>query len=207
LHRGKVLFHDVASARYLVQFERKELGFELCSDTEIARHGAPDILLPAAPSKITGASYQTGNDTFAKVGLPAYGSSAGPRAAPKRKDDVTCEEEVANILNKNPPQINPIEREVAMEKVAERETLATLMAVIDAANSRKEMLLEVMEKCNFLLVDRLPFGEGAPTNHVVSGYFEKHFSWLRANLETTNQTLQLAQFYLNAMYSKAFSST
>lgn len=98
-------------------------------------------------------------------------------------------------------------REAVVEKVAERETLVTLMATVDAATSRKELLLDVMEKFNVLLVDRLPFGEGPSSNHVISEYFEKHFSWLRANLETTNQTLNRAQFYLERMYSKAYSST
>ena len=131
----------------------------------------------------------------------------------KTKDDLTCEKEVASILTKTGPTNDSIPvdedaaREAVVEKVAERETLVTLMATVDAATSRKELLLDVMEKFNVLLVDRLPFGEGPSSNHVISEYFEKHFSWLRANLETTNQTLNRAQFYLERMYSKAYSST
>ena len=126
---------------------------------------------------------------------------------------MTCEKEVTSLLTNMAPSFDVIPadedaaREALVEKVAERETLVTLMAIIDAGTSRKEMLLDVMEKFNILLVDRLPFGEGPPTNHVISGYFEKHFSWLRANLETTNQSLDLAQFYLKRMYGKAYSST
>ena len=134
-------------------------------------------------------------------------------AALKSKEDVTCEKEVTSILTKVAPTTDSIPqdedaaREAIVEKVAERGTLIALMAIVDAATSRKEKLLDVMEKFNVLLVDRLPFGTGAPSNHVISGYFEKHFSWLRANLETTNQTLDVAQFYLQSMYSKAYSST
>lgn len=94
-----------------------------------------------------------------------------------------------------------------MEKVAERETLVTLMSIIDAATTRKTMLLDLMEKFNVLLVDRLPFGEGPPVNHVMSGYFEKHYAWLKANLDITNHCLDKALSYLQAMYGKAYSST
>lgn len=131
----------------------------------------------------------------------------------KSKEDITCEKEVASILTKGAVSTTSIPvdedaaREAIVEKVAEKETLVTLMAIVDCATSRKEMLLDVMEKFNVLLADRLPFGTGAPSNHIISGYFEKHFSWLRANLEATNKTLDLAEFYLNKMYSKAFSST
>lgn len=130
------------------------------------------------------------------------------------KTKVTCDKEAAAILAKK--QASNIEddedaedssRAALIEKVAERETLVTLMAIIDAATSRKAMLLNVMGKFNALLVDRLPFGEGPPPNHVISGYFEKHFAWLRANLEMTNQTLDLSLSYMKVMYGKAYSST
>ena len=78
LHRGVVLFHDVASARYLVQFERKSLGFELCSDTEVASHGVPNTIMPAAPGKLTGAPHEGAIGGLAGVGALPYGTSFGP---------------------------------------------------------------------------------------------------------------------------------
>ena len=97
-------------------------------------------------------------------------------------------------------------RAALVEKVAERETLVTLMSIIDTATSRKAMLLDVMEKFSALLVDRLPFGEGPPSNHVISGYFESHFAWLRANLLETNKALNRAVSVMKLMYGKAYSS-
>lgn len=94
-----------------------------------------------------------------------------------------------------------------LEKVAERETLVTLMSTIDAAVTRKTMILDAMEKFSALLVDRLPFGEGPPSTHVISGYFEKHYAWLRANLEITNRCLETALIHLKIMYGQAYTST
>lgn len=130
----------------------------------------------------------------------------------KAKEAVTCEREVSNLLGGRKQSSsygdnNEDEaRAVLVEKVAERETLVTLMSIIETATKRKAMLLDVMEKFSALLVDRLPFGEGPPSNHVISGYFEQHFAWLRANLETTNSTLSRAVGFMKVMYGKAYSS-
>jgi len=35
LHRGTVLVHDYATEAYLIQFEKKSLGYEWCADTEV----------------------------------------------------------------------------------------------------------------------------------------------------------------------------
>ena len=79
LHRGVVLYHDVHSAKYLVQFERRELGYEFCSDTEVASHGVPDILLPAAPSRLSDSPYpEVNGSTAAEEGGLPYGTSFGP---------------------------------------------------------------------------------------------------------------------------------
>lgn len=78
LHRGTVLFYDPSSARYLVQFERKELGTEFVSDTEVASHGVPEILIPPAASILTGALNETAITHYAKIGRYPYGTSFGP---------------------------------------------------------------------------------------------------------------------------------
>jgi hypothetical protein len=44
IHRGVVLSYDERRARYLVQFERKELWHDFCPDSEVASHGIPDLL-------------------------------------------------------------------------------------------------------------------------------------------------------------------
>jgi hypothetical protein len=77
LHRGVVLFHDRNAHGYLVQFERKELGFEFCPDTEVASHGVPEILVPPARHHLHGALRL--DKHVSDVGTLQYGTRRGPR--------------------------------------------------------------------------------------------------------------------------------
>lgn len=214
LHRGVILHHEpsngTTNGNYLVQFERKELGHEMCSDTEVASHGVPDILMPAAQSRLSGTLHDYAR--LSDDGSLPYGTSFGPLSVAKTEEIATCEKELTSLLTgghaSSKPQTSSSEdapRAALVEKVAERAALVALMLIIDTATARKAMLLDVMEKFSTLLVDRLPFGEGPPSNHVTSGYFESHFAWLVANLDTTNRTLQRAAGFLKVMYSKAYS--
>ena len=131
----------------------------------------------------------------------------------KSKESISCERELSRLISGHPFGLQMTENEdddarsILVEKVAEREALVSLMSIIETASSRKARLLDVIEKFSALLVDRLPFGEGPPSNHVISGYFEKHFAWLRANLMETNKTLESAVSLMKVMYGKAYSST
>ena len=77
LHRGTVLFHDARAHGYLIQFERKELGYEFCPDSEVASHGLPEVLVPAEDSCLHGSS-RTGNLSLSEVGTMTYGTSRAP---------------------------------------------------------------------------------------------------------------------------------
>jgi len=46
LHRGTVLAHDSGAEAYLIQFEKKALGYEWCADFEVASHGLPEVIFP-----------------------------------------------------------------------------------------------------------------------------------------------------------------
>jgi len=46
VHRGTVLVHDYSTEAYLIQFEKKALGYEWCADFEIASHGLPEVIFP-----------------------------------------------------------------------------------------------------------------------------------------------------------------
>ena len=74
LHRGIVLFHDVRAHGYLVQFERKELGYEFCPDAEVASHGVPEVLVAANDSWLNGTS-RMGNVRISEIGTMTYGTS------------------------------------------------------------------------------------------------------------------------------------
>lgn len=76
LHRGLVLGKETGKGfcRYRVQFERKELGWEFCSDTEVASHGPPQIILPAYEKTLDGTTLNV--DTL--PGKFPYGTAYGP---------------------------------------------------------------------------------------------------------------------------------
>ena len=48
IHRGTVLCHDYETEAYLIQFEKKSLGYEWCADFEVASHGLPEKIFPSA---------------------------------------------------------------------------------------------------------------------------------------------------------------
>jgi hypothetical protein len=48
IQRGRVLTYDRHTALYLVEFENKQFGFELCPDSEVATCGGPQLLIHAA---------------------------------------------------------------------------------------------------------------------------------------------------------------
>ncbi|CAB9529670.1 PHD and ring finger domains 1 [Seminavis robusta] len=211
LHRGTVLFHDVHTARYLIQFERPELGCQFCSDTEVASHGVPRVLTPAVPRHLCGSYYKAKAGNFVETGAMPYGTSY---ASLPVANDVTCDIEMANLMTmSHQREVGGIVRKpedartALVEKVAERETLVSLLSIIEAATGRKERLLKCMDKFNCLLVERLPFGGGAPPNHIISEYYHSHYAWLEANLQSTNHSLDRAHSYLEVMYSGAYSAT
>lgn len=48
IQRGRVLTYDRHTALYLIEFENKQFGFELCPDSEVATCGGPQMLIHAA---------------------------------------------------------------------------------------------------------------------------------------------------------------
>jgi hypothetical protein len=258
LHRGTVLFHDPRAHTYLVLFENKDLGCEICADTEVVRHGVPEILLPDSntvesgfgfsdiPTHLSGlGALPYGTKRFLSMGTKQYGlviNSFSPHATncfffsyadggqEVRKstsnvlgnwiEDITRQRRSSRpLLRANAPsddgQDDSIfdsenggrEHTAMVEKAAERETLVTLMATIEAATTRKEMMLDALEKCNILMVDCLPFGEKRDKNDSTSREMEEHYAWLLANLELTNQSLGIATAHLKLMYKGAYSKT
>jgi hypothetical protein len=76
IHRGLVLSYDEERHGYMIMFERKELGFEFCRDVDVASHGVPEILIPAADTTLNGLSLFS--DVNAQPGELPYGTSYGP---------------------------------------------------------------------------------------------------------------------------------
>lgn len=77
LHRGTVLHHDAKRHFYLIQFERKELGFEVCPDHRISAHG---LQLPVcrAPDTAFDGTHIGGSEDLNKLpGSIVYGTGYG----------------------------------------------------------------------------------------------------------------------------------
>lgn len=78
LHRGTVLSRTTSPSTYLVQFERKELGYEECPDFDVASHGIP-AMLKVSP---TNQSLDAQIDPNRYGDLP-YGTTYGPLSGKK----------------------------------------------------------------------------------------------------------------------------
>ena len=127
------------SNKYLIQFERKELGFEFCLDVEIASHGIKEVLLPAKPHVMYG--YQPGHIMGFKstsVGDLAYGSTYGTILNFNR--NVTKEklrrfyngEEVGRVISNK-------------DKSVEKEILIRLMFMMESSLKRKARILKTLK--------------------------------------------------------------
>jgi hypothetical protein len=81
IHRGVVLSYDERSARYLVQFERKEFGHDFCPDSEVASHGISELLFRAPErtlaASVTGVAGDANNATENLPCTSTFGSIPG----------------------------------------------------------------------------------------------------------------------------------
>ena len=74
LHRGMILAYDLKRHMYLIQFEKKELGFDFCKDTEVASHGIPDLLDTATEMTLDGTNIGGFSDLNDEPGGMVYGT-------------------------------------------------------------------------------------------------------------------------------------
>lgn len=98
-------------------------------------------------------------------------------------------------------------RDSLLEVVADYDGFLTLMEVVDAARKRKLELLGLLEDANALMVNRLPFGDGARDSPELSRGAKEHLAWLRSNLEQTNQVLRSASDYLRLLFGDSYLPT
>lgn len=69
IQRGKVLAYEKSSAVYLIEFENKHFGYELCPDSDVATSGIPEILKRAPSTKYL---------NHRECSSIAYGTATGP---------------------------------------------------------------------------------------------------------------------------------
>ena len=210
LHRGIVIAHDPFRCGYLVQFERQELGFQFCPDYEVASHGGPEILVRAGTASLDGTNLGAFSDRHMVPGELSYGTHYGPVFV--NQVDLKMDKQAkiglldTMVANENISTKDTSPEKSIVDKVAEREALVDLIGTIDAALKRKTLLLDAIDKCNKdILSLREKHGQDA-VKSLESSPFMGHYSWLQANLRTTNQSLDSALVMLRTMYGESYTS-
>lgn len=74
IQRGVVLLQDKVKHGYVVMFDRKEFGWEFCPDTDVARHGPPNLIVNPANFSTDGSSIRDLNNPHLSVGSLPYGT-------------------------------------------------------------------------------------------------------------------------------------
>ena len=107
-----------------------------------------------------------------------------------------------------------------VKKIAEREGLATFMAIIDMLLERKEDLLKTIEQYVKAFETALSAGDAAlPTGNIncdgpmsmtasnceTHTDFRDHLQWLQTNLRGTEKSLQAALAQLQVIYGKGYA--
>jgi hypothetical protein len=160
IRQGRVLFHDLSNHNYLVQFDDKEFGCEICPDSEVAVSTAST-------------SSSNGKDTV-KSPHPLY--EPCKLFVSEQKEDIK-----ELVLSKGVASGGRTES-------IEREILISLLAAIKEGFERKESILKALESCS----------------ENPSGKASKHVSWLLANLDRSNSTLQKALIHLEVLYGVTY---
>lgn len=204
LHRGVVLSKGpLDSNKFLIQFERKELGFEFCMDVEIATHGVKDVLLPANPRALYG--HQSGCSIGIKsipVGELAYGSTYGTilnfnKGLSKEKlRNFYSGKDFFRVLSDK-------------EKAVEKEIIVRLMFMMESSLKRKARILKTIENFNDVIGScekRSHESSSALLSKPCNESFREYLKWLHDSLASTNNVIEACLSYLQIMYGRAYSS-
>jgi hypothetical protein len=147
-------------------------------------------------------------------------------AGPKQEENLTTSDALFKLLHFKPLKFNRVpnggndnnrckqggeeyfspqpKRLSELENVAEHETLVTLMTTIETAVRRKNSLLGALEEANTLMARCLSVGAGPKTTPIALHELEQHYAWLVANLESSNQVLDVAFDHLRILYGSAY---
>jgi len=204
LHRGVVLSRRTyQSNAYVIQFERKELGFEFCLDIDIASHGVKEVLLPAKPPGLQASPMvpHLGMNTT-NLGELAYGSTYG--TVLNFNIGMTKDTLRNFYLGKNSTRVVTEE-----DKATEKEILVKLMFMMDSSLKRKARILKTIEKFNKIISScEKRSQESASTllSRPGNKSFRDHYVWLKESLASTNHVIKTCLYYLQIMYDQAYSS-
>ena len=220
IHRGIVLNKHPGSNGYLIQFERKDLGYEFCPDTEVAAHGVPSVILQAS----RGATDGSAMGTMPNPSDSGLGTTYGPLAErqkgwdrealfqlQKPTETMIVRSSILKALQKPTAAMLAVAKasgnEYVVDKVTEREVLVQVMENMNKLQVRKRSLLNAIDVCHQRWMKARDCGGGTiNANDGVLNTFKQHYAWLHANLQLTNESISSVNECLRVMYGKVYSS-
>ena len=230
--RGIVLAHDATRNGYLVQFERQELGYQFCLDTEVASHGAPQILVRATDVTLDGTTLGAFSNRHAGPGALAYGTSYGamyvdqldPVERDKKAKDALLDtvmaagsKSIGTDSHDKTQTLSDIFNSDEEHVISSAKKFDSEAALIEKVAER-ETLVQLMGtivaalKRKTMLLDAiekchqlLETDDGSQIVFKFNHVFKDHYSWLQANLRMTNLSLESCLLLLQAMYSGGYS--
>jgi len=121
VQRGVVLLQDKVKPGYKVLFDRKELGCEFCPDTDVARHGPPNLLIEPSNYAVDGSVIGNNNRSHVVEGSLPYGSA-------RNLDIFYKKAQIKHNLDGEMLKSRTPKQEQLIEAVAEREALMKLLS-------------------------------------------------------------------------------
>eukprot|EP00547_Thalassionema_nitzschioides_P001014 CAMPEP_0194207414 /NCGR_PEP_ID=MMETSP0156-20130528/6166_1 /TAXON_ID=33649 /ORGANISM="Thalassionema nitzschioides, Strain L26-B" /LENGTH=1028 /DNA_ID=CAMNT_0038934175 /DNA_START=177 /DNA_END=3263 /DNA_ORIENTATION=+ len=212
LHRGVVLEYDIDRRMYLIQFERKELGFEFCPDVEVASHGVPQLFQDYDTLSLDGTPIGCFVDRNNQHGDPSYGTcyvSSKNSKQKSRKDEVAGPVSVDEGAHQDHASqtcdgfLESAEKCNSLKEVTEQQLAIKLIEIIDLCLERKSQLLEAIDNLHYFVA-----AEKDSTNRrkKLPTQLDDHYAWLLANLDLTSQSLQAAMAYSQIMYTNPYKT-
>jgi len=200
LHRGNVLCHDHESSAYLIQFEKKSLGYDWCADFEVASHGLPQVIYPSRDKAIERSATSL---PFSPYGVLPSGTCYGTLIEFYNKEATSFNKpiHIPDISDKS-----HLKTKIAMliERITEREALVKLMCMIELMIERKKLLLKAIDKCHLNYENAINNGD-VPSKMADHKAFQEHYSWLHSNLKLNEASLEIALAQMQIIYGEAYT--
>ena len=174
LRRGTILCHDPGRKGYIVQFEGSNPSFS--ADSEVATAGIPISLSPTTCFPFR----DFGNVSFLQ--RSQYGIDGTSRCDDHGKYNLDLlQDNCARQIRKLTP----------LNKECERSALLNTVASIDSTIKRKNIILDAIQATNTLV--------GSHSSDII----KRGTTWLLANLEEANKSLDSSLLHLQVLYGNA----
>lgn len=173
---GSILTADMDSGQYRVQFDRQELGVEICCDTDVMPHGTPSVLMHRrrrASARAHGAANGPNGRDHSGRSRQAYFGAGQQSSSPYAYGH-------AGAL----PHLSPCLLANAAPHAADADV--RLLVGIVPVLKRKQALLRALAEMNQEAAEVAK--QGKPCSQV----FKEQYAWVLVNLQEANRVLQPA---------------